>query len=155
MKRFSFISVIVVIFDRLIKILVQLLLTSKKAYVIKNFFYLTYVKNYGAALSMFQQQFFFLILIGIVASSIIVYYVLKSNTKNFGYALLFGGIIGNLIDRVLYHYVIDYMGFELFGYQMPIFNLADMAIVFGAIIIVLGKDETNKKIGSDNLENNS
>ena len=52
----------------------------------------------------------------------------------------FGGIVGNLIDRLLYGYVIDYLDFELFNYNFAIFNFADICIVLGALILLLKKD---------------
>ena len=52
------------------------------------------------------------------------------------YSLVIGGILGNLVDRVLYGSVIDYLDFYLFGYNAPVFNFADSCIVIGAIIII-------------------
>lgn len=53
------------------------------------------------------------------------------------HGLLLGGIIGNLIDRIIYGYVIDYLDFMIFNYNFPIFNLADTFIVIGCIILVI------------------
>ena len=55
--------------------------------------------------------------------------------------MLFGGIIGNIIDRLIYGYVIDFIGIKIFSYNFPIFNIADTAIVIGAVIIILGSDK--------------
>ena len=58
--------------------------------------------------------------------------------------MLFSGIIGNIIDRVFYGYVIDYLGFIIFKHNMPIFNFADILIVVGAFLFIVGdKNENN------------
>ena len=51
--------------------------------------------------------------------------------------MLIGGIIGNLIDRIIYGYVIDYLDFNIFGYNYPVFNLADSMIVISIILLIL------------------
>ena len=53
------------------------------------------------------------------------------------YSMLIGGIIGNMIDRIIYGYVIDYLSFNIFGYSFPIFNLADTFIVVSIIMLLL------------------
>lgn len=141
MKKFLSISFIILLIDRIVKILVQAFLSTNKVYVIKNFFYLIYVKNIGAAFSILEGKSILFILIGLTALGLIFYQVKKRNISNIGYSLLFGGILGNLIDRIIYGYVIDFIGFEIGSYSFPIFNIADIAIVIGAIIIVLGSDK--------------
>lgn len=53
------------------------------------------------------------------------------------YGILLGGIIGNLIDRIIYGYVIDYLNFNIFGYNFPVFNFADICIVISIFIIII------------------
>lgn len=141
MKKFLGISCIVLILDRIIKMLVQGLLSSDRLYVIKNFFYLVFVKNIGAAFSILEGKSLLLILIGVIALGFIYWYVKNNRPTNIGYALLFGGILGNLIDRIIFGYVIDFIGFEIGSYEFPIFNIADIAIVLGAIFIIIGSDK--------------
>ena len=140
MKKFLGISFIIFFVDRISKILVQNFI-SDKVYVIKKFFYLIYTRNIGAAFSMLEGKQIIFVLIGIIASIIIFLYVRKNNIKNIGYPLLLGGILGNVLDRVIYGYVIDFIGFEIFNKSMPIFNIADTAIVIGAIIIIVGSEK--------------
>ena len=140
MKKFLGISFIIFFVDRISKILVQNFI-SDKVYVIKDFFYLIYTRNIGAAFSMLEGKQIIFVLIGIIASIIIFLYVRKNNIKNLGYPLLLGGILGNVLDRVIYGYVIDFIGFEIFNKSMPIFNIADTAIVIGAIIIIVGSEK--------------
>ena len=147
MKRFYIISFILIIIDRIIKIMVQNFLTDNPIFIIRNFFYLTYVKNEGAAFSILEGRSILFILIAVFASIVIINYVKKNNISNIGYMMLIGGIIGNMIDRLFYGYVIDYIGFILFKNYMPIFNFADILIVVGAVIVIL--------LGSDKNENRS
>lgn len=141
MKKFLSTTFLFVLIDRIIKIIVQVFLTGKKIFIIDNFFYLVNVENDGAAFSMLEGKQWLLIMIGVIASIVIIYYVKKNDIKGIGFSLLLGGVIGNLIDRVVYRYVIDYIGFILFNRYMPIFNFADMAIVIGAFIIIFWGDK--------------
>ena len=69
----------------------------------------------------------------------------KFNDTAFG--LLFGGILGNLCDRIFYGYVRDFIGLNIFGYNFPIFNIADMSIVIGVILIVVATFKGDVKNG--------
>lgn len=142
MKKFFSISFIIVIIDRILKILVQNFLGNKVIYIIKNFFYLVFTKNIGAAFSIMEGKQFLLILVALLALVYLTYYVKKNNIKNIGFSFLYGGILGNLIDRIIYGYVIDYIGIEIFNYKFAIFNLADAFIVVGAFIILLGSEKS-------------
>ena len=76
-----------------------------------------------------------------VAAIGIVYYFIKSEPyqklTRFGLVLVFGGSIGNLIDRLAFGYVRDFIDFIIFGYNFPIFNVADMAITIGMALVIL------------------
>ena len=141
MKKFYIITLIVLVLDRITKILVVNFLDNKVVDVIKNVFYLTYVKNEGAAFSILISQRLLLILISILAIIFIYYYVRKHNKTNMGYSFLMGGIIGNLIDRVVFGFVIDFIGVMIGSYHFPIFNIADSFIVVGAILILFEKEK--------------
>ena len=141
MKRFYIITLLVLVLDRITKILVENFLDNKVIDVIKNIFYLTYVKNEGAAFSILISQRLLLILLGVAAIIVIYYYVKKNNKTNIGYAFLMGGILGNLIDRVVFGFVIDFIGIIIFNYHFPIFNIADSFIVVGAILILFEKEK--------------
>ncbi len=118
--------------------------------VIKDFFSLTLVFNDGAAWSLFSGRTLFLIIITAVVSLLTIYQILyKSRTKfaTISGSIFVGGIIGNLIDRIETGRVIDFLDFNIFGYNFPIFNLADTFIFIGVITlsIALYLEERNEK----------
>ena len=110
MKRkiyiFSFLFLMIDFISKLI-IKNNMLLNSSIS-VIKNFFSITYVHNTGAAFSIFSGRQIFLIILGFLVLIGIIYYLRKEKLNNYKiiyYSLLIGGIIGNLIDRIVYNYV--------------------------------------------------
>ena len=125
--------------DQIIKIFLSNVLgLNESIIVIKNFFNITLVHNTGAAFSILSGNSIFLILISIIALIFIFYYIKKDDNINiFTYSLLIGGIIGNLIDRIIYNYVIDYVSIIFGNYYFPIFNFADMCIVISIILIII------------------
>ena len=105
--------------------------------------------NYGAGFSILQGQNRLFILTAIVFIALIIALykkIEKNKTVQAGFALLLGGTAGNLIDRVSYGYVIDYLNFKIW----PVFNIADSAITVGAVLvgiyyIIKEKKKTKKK----------
>ena len=150
MKKRS-LTYIVLIITLLVDFITKIALTNKSIVLIKSFLSLIYTKNYGAAWSIFLNQRLLLILISIVLLIIIFSYSLKFkiNKKNLiAFGLLLGGLLGNLIDRIIYGYVRDFISLQFGNYYYPIFNVADMAIVVGVIIIaiaIIKKEDNNGK----------
>lgn len=115
--------------------------------VIQNFFNITYVRNPGAAFGFlaeshpeFREVFF--LLIPPIAMAIILMILKGVSDKDrwqiFALSSIFGGAIGNYIDRIRFRYVIDFLDFHLFEkYSWPAFNVADSAIVLGVMILVV------------------
>ena len=142
MKKMAVISLICFTIDQLLKsIMNQKLYLNQSINIIPSFFSITYVKNEGAAWNIFSGYQFFLILISIFALLILYHYFIKGKQLNkietLSYGLLLGGIFGNLIDRICRGYVIDFLDFTLFHYHFPVFNIADICIVTGMLLIVL------------------
>lgn len=142
MKKNVFIfSLILVLIDQFIK---GLVINNMNLYesikVIPNFFKITYVENDGGAFSLFSGgRWFFIVLAIIVVVFLVRLIIIDNKVSKFdraAYSLVLGGVVGNLIDRIFYGKVIDYIDFNLFGYDAPVFNFADMCIVFGALMIV-------------------
>ncbi len=151
MKKIWGITGIIIVLDQCIKYLFTTSITfGESIQLIPQFFSFTLVKNTGVAFSLFAGSQIPIIVVSIVILYLLFIWVLKQkkdrwNILSFG--LLFGGIIGNLLDRIFRAGVIDYLDFNLFGYDFPIFNLADIAVVIGAcfLILIMWKEERTCK----------
>ncbi|EIW01009.1 signal peptidase II [Thermoanaerobacter siderophilus] len=126
----------VILFDQVTKYLAVKYLMPIGSYpVIKNFFHLTYVENKGAAFGMLQNKTLFFIVITVIVGAVLIYSMIKlpgNSVYNYTLAMILGGAIGNLIDRVRLGYVVDFIDFKFFP---AVFNVADSFIVIGAIIL--------------------
>jgi signal peptidase II len=102
-------------------------------------FSLTYLRNNGAAWNILPGQMVFFYIISLAAIGVVLYYLFKPGKKSalfsVGLALTLGGIIGNLIDRIHLHYVVDMIQLDFMNFN--IFNIADSAITVGIIIIFI------------------
>jgi len=148
-KNVSILGVVLIIVDQILKLVISgLIPLGESIEVIKNFFYITYVNNYGGAWSILNNQVVYLVIITIIVLFMLIKYMskFKVNIRNeIAFGLLFGGIFGNLIDRVCFGFVKDFLDFKIFGYNFPVFNFADIAIFFGVILlgiaIIKGEDK--------------
>lgn len=143
-------STILVIIDQVSKIIVINNLTNNKSVeVIKSFFYLTYTNNTGAAFSILTGKRILLILVSLIVIGILIYYIKKTKIEKkinkIALSLVIGGSIGNLIDRIVKGAVIDFLDFKIFGYNYPIFNLADTFIVLGVFLLLIGMFRKEEK----------
>lgn len=109
--------------------------------VIDNFFYLTNVKNDGAAWSMLAGKKYFFIIITILAILYFTYELIKKKDltllNKIADVLIIGGAIGNLIDRIKYGKVTDFLDFYIFGYDFPVFNGADIFLTMGIFLLLI------------------
>ena len=142
MKKISIFSFIFVIVDLIIKVFVNKYMDIYDTIkVIPNFFNITYVQNSGAAFSIMENNRILFILIGLIALYLIYKFLIVNKCLNniyiLCYSMLIGGIIGNMIDRIIYGSVIDYLSFNFLGYSFPIFNLADTFIVVSVILLII------------------
>ncbi len=142
MKKILVIAFICTLIDQVIKnVLISVLPFGSSISVIDGFFKITSLENTGAAFSILSSNTLLLILISIISLNLIYFFLIKdkklSKFENILYGILIGGILGNLIDRVVHGYVIDYLDFNLFGYNFPVFNFADICIVISIILIVI------------------
>lgn len=141
MKKIISLSVVIVLLDQIIKFFITTLELHQKITIIQDFFYITYVRNDGAAWSILSGNRIILILVGIFALLLIYFFLIKNkkltNLEQISYGILTGGIIGNLIDRIIRGFVIDYLDFKIFNYYFPVFNLADIMIVIGMFLIII------------------
>ena len=138
-NRFYFIliSINVIIFDQLTKHIIN---NNLKSLINRDliFFSIDYVKNYGAAFNLLSGSRIILSIISVIISIILLYFILNlkniSNIDLFSYSFILGGTIGNGLDRVFKGYVIDFINLNFI--KFPIFNIADISINIGFILIL-------------------
>ena len=135
---FGWIIAAIVLTDQITKHLVSSSLElNQTVHVFSGLLDLTYIHNYGAAFSILQNKQAFLITFTGIAMAAIIIYVLKerkklSRTELAALGLIVGGGLGNLTDRVLNGYVVDFLNM----YILPVFNVADMAVCAGSALLV-------------------
>jgi signal peptidase II len=137
-------AVAIIVLDQLTKAVIQARFEPGERLSVTGFFDLVLVFNRGAAFSFlsdaggWQRGFFIAVAIG--ASALIVYLLHKHAGERWfslGLALILGGALGNLWDRVALGHVVDFLLFHYRGWHWPAFNVADSAITVGAVILVL------------------
>lgn len=151
-KKTYIIAVLILIIDQVSKSLIEIFFKlNESVMVIKDFFYITVVHNTGGAWSIFSNHSYLFIIASIVAIVLLIKFMFgfKNNLRNsIAFASLFGGIFSNLADRLFLGYVRDFLDFKIFGYDYPIFNIADIAIVVGVILLIIavikGEDKRDK-----------
>ena len=154
-KKTYIIALFILITDIITKNLISnLMLEEQSIKIINNFLYLTYVKNTGIAFSFLEGKVPLIISLTIIIIIILIKYLQKrelTKLETISYGLVIGGALGNLIDRIIYGYVIDFIDIYIFSYDYPIFNIADIGVVIGIILILI----TSIKESSDKNETNS
>lgn len=140
-RKIFAVSVLALFLDQISKIMIGIFLRVDESLdIIPNFFSFKYMENYGAAWSILNNRTGLLIAFSIFALVIIINYMynFKSNWRNnIAFGILLGGISGNLIDRLFIGYVRDFLAFKLGSYNYPVFNLADVFIVIGVLLLVI------------------
>ena len=149
-------AILVLFLDQLSKHLAaKNLILHRSVPIIKGIFHLTLIHNRGAAFGILKNQAPLFIFISLFAIILIYFNLKKSRDKenivfNISLALILGGALGNLIDRLFLGYVIDFLDFRIW----PVFNVADSAITIGAILLgwsMLIQKEKRKNYASGNL----
>ncbi len=135
-------TLVVILLDMVSKYIVsKLLIVNESVMIIKNFFNITYVRNTVSAFSIFSGNTFLVMVISFMIIMGIILYIRKNKPSNkiekISYSLILGGAIGNFIDRIIYGYVRDFIEIDIFGWDYPIFNLADVFVVVGVILLVI------------------
>ena len=142
-KHYLGLSLLVIVLDQLTKLWILANFQYGDSVPVTAFFNLVYARNSGAAFSFLAgaggwQRFFF---IGIaLGASVLIVYLLRKHAAERGFclalSLILGGALGNLIDRVRFGYVVDFLDFYYAGYHFPAFNVADSAITLGAAWLI-------------------
>ena len=142
---FLTLSIFIVLIDQFTK---YLMFNNNKLLINKDFFLfkLDFVKNYGAAFNIFSGNRIFLSLISIIFSIILIYLIFRKNTFNpidlYAYSFILGGSIGNGIDRIYRGFVVDFINLNIINF--PVFNIADISINIGFIILLYNIFKNNR-----------
>ncbi|WP_102271528.1 signal peptidase II [Cytobacillus massiliigabonensis] len=136
------IALFVIALDQLTKyLIVKNMELGESIKVIEDFLYITSHRNRGAAWGILEGQMWFFYIITVIVIIGIVYYIQKAAKGKmlFGVSLGFmlGGAIGNFIDRVFRNEVVDFINTYIFGYDFPVFNIADSALVIGVAMLMI------------------
>jgi signal peptidase II len=148
-------AAVIVFLDQITKVaIVKNFFLHESKPVIDGFFNIVYVMNPGAAfgfLASASETFRYIFFIGItvLVMALIIYYIVKSTSQNIIYVLsltlIFGGAVGNLIDRIRFGAVVDFLDVYIGTAHWPAFNVADSAITVGAALMVWGMIKQHKK----------
>ncbi len=145
MLKWLWLSLLVLLLDQASKLTVDASMQLFESIPLLQFFSLTYVHNTGAAFSLLSQaggwQRWLFAGLALVMSGMIVIWLMRlkkhENLMAAALSLVLGGAIGNLIDRVVYGYVIDFLDVYYQGWHWPAFNIADSAICIGVGLMLL------------------
>ncbi|MFH1799175.1 MAG: signal peptidase II [Candidatus Omnitrophota bacterium] len=131
------ITVVICFLDQLSKFFIgKLIVRGDSVPIVKNIFHVTLVHNTGAAFGIFKSYPHLFIVIAFLAVGFILYHLRKAHTisilERTAFCFILGGIFGNLIDRIRFGYVVDFIDFRIW----PVFNVADSFITMGAIMLL-------------------
>lgn len=135
-------SILVIIIDQITKLIIMNnMKIGEEIVVIKKFFSILYVTNTGAAFSILENSTTLIIIISLFCLALTVSLLKKEKDitpiKVISFGILIGGMISNLIDRVFYKNVVDFISFNIINYRFPVFNIADIGITIGVFLYLL------------------
>lgn len=140
-KRVYIYSIIGLIIDILTKLfMINKLPLGKSKVIMDKFFSFTMVHNTGGAFGLFSNNTIILLIVSVIFITGFIYYIEKnkaSKIEEICYGMILSGIVGNMLDRLIRGYVVDFLDFKIFGYDYPVFNFADIFIVVGVILLIL------------------
>jgi signal peptidase II len=136
------IALFVILLDQITKwLIVSNLFLGESITIIDKILYITSHRNRGAAWGILQGQMWLFYVITVIVIVAIMYYLYKAVKGKWllgvSLALMLGGAIGNFIDRVIRKEVVDFIHMYVFGYNFPVFNIADSALVIGVIMLMI------------------
>lgn len=143
LRKWLALALLIIVADHVTKFWVSSTLDYQEAVPVLPFFSLVLVHNTGAAFSFLADaggwQRWFFIAVGVIATVVIVRLLHRHAHETrlaFALALVLGGALGNVIDRVIFGYVVDFLYFHYQSFHWPAFNVADSAITVGAVLLV-------------------
>jgi signal peptidase II len=142
--RWFVLAAAIVLADQLVKWSVLGAFAPGERRELTAFFNLVLVFNKGAAFSLLSQapgwQTPLLATFAVVAAAVVSYLIVKTPGRRLmcgGLAAILGGALGNLVDRLRFGHVVDFLDFHAFGWHWPAFNVADSAITVGAALLII------------------
>ena len=148
-KKFVLLFSLIIITDQVAKIIIQSIFNPERhkvITVIKDFFVIRYVENKGAVWGIFSQSSSTIIpkiitVLSLVALVVVIYFFLKLEGKCVleltSFSFIIGGAVGNIIDRLLQGYVVDFLDVFIKEYHWPTFNVADSFISIGVVLLII------------------
>ncbi len=151
--RWLWITLLFLVIDQVTKYWVASSMDLYQSINVLPFFNITYVHNLGAAFSFLADQGgwqrWFFTAIALVASVVFTVWLARTPKEQpllaIALACMLSGAVGNLIDRVLFGYVIDFLDFYIHSYKWPVFNVADSIIFIGAALMIIDSFAQDKK----------
>ena len=135
---FLLLSVLIVAVDQATKVLIQGRLYLLEVRQITSFFNIVYYRNIGSAFGMFKSLGnVFFITVSVLAVAVVCVLLFRDRDNRWGFSFILGGAIGNLVDRVVHGYVIDFLEVHAGGHYWPAFNIADSALTVGMALLLL------------------
>ena len=161
--RWLWLTAIMLILDQATKYWTIQALDLHESYEVLSFFNFTYARNYGAAFSFLGDaggwQKYLFTSIAFAVSAFLLYSLKKNSInkrwENIAFTLVLSGAIGNVMDRLMFGYVVDFLDFDLGFYRWPTFNVADIAIFIGAAMIILESILHPEKKQNEEIEKDS
>lgn len=140
-KKVLCLSTFFVLLDQISKIIIDKYLVLGKSYtILDKFLYITKIYNDGISFSLLSGYRILIVLITIIIFFMLYKYMqsFKNDMKSIlAFSLIYGGLLGNLIDRIVFGHVIDFIDFYALNYSFPVFNIADTFIFIGICLIIL------------------
>ncbi|WP_428086960.1 signal peptidase II [Candidatus Thioglobus sp.] len=151
--KWYFLVLLLIMADQLTKQWVYVSMSLYESFAVTSFLSITHAHNPGAAFSFLANQDgwqqYFLVLISVIASLAIIIWMTKTSRlqslKLAALSLILSGAVGNLIDRALFGFVIDFIDLHYQNFYWPVFNIADSIIIIGAILLIIADLKQNKK----------
>src|SRR3989304_1285681 len=141
MRRFKYvflISLVIIVLDQITKHLVLKYMNPFESIEVFPFLHIVSVRNTGGAFGMFKSVGSTLfIAVSVMAIIFVIWLLIRAKEGYFGLSLILGGAIGNLIDRLHYGWVMDFIDFSIGKFHWPAFNVADSALTIGVIVVLL------------------
>ena len=150
-KKIALIILITALIDQITKFLVAVNMdVNTSVTLIKNVFNITYITNNGVAFGMFSNLSYVIILLSVVLLVVLTNELKKyfnSNLCVFSYALIVGGLLGNLIDRIIFGHVRDFIDIAFINF--PVFNMSDIFITVGVIMLLIASYKLEVRYGKN------